>query len=358
VPPQVLFIERCLSLVRDGGRIGMVLPESVLSNRSYRHVVAFLRAHAAVDAVIGMPEELFKTSGKGGTHTKACLLVLTKGPARRKAAKVFMAEARWCGHDSRARDIPHDDLPGIGERLARHRCRRRFEESSLGFLLDAGAIRDNVLCPRYYDPEVKSELNRLARTHTLLRFGDLVAAGCLEVQTGNEVGKLAYGDEGVPFVRTSDLSNWEIKADPKHCLDRGLYLSLKDRQDVRPGDILMVKDGTYLIGTCALVTQYDREIVYQSHLYKIRVLDNPHGLNPFLLLAVLGSSVVQRQVRARQFTQDIIDSLGERINELLLPIPRAQEQRERITKMVQKVIADRMEARELARRARSEVLGQ
>jgi type I restriction enzyme M protein len=117
-----------------------------------------------------------------------------------------------------------------------------------------------------------------------------------------------------------------------------------------------VKDGTYLIGTCAIVTEYDREIVYQSHIYKIRVQKNPHGLNAFLLLAILGSSVVQRQIRAKQFTQDIIDSLGERIKELLLPVPKSEEHRERITTMVTKVIEDRIEARELARKARIDVL--
>src|SRR5205807_2020290 len=109
VPPQVLFVERCLSLVKDGGRLGLVLPESILSNKSYRHVVEYIRSRATVGAVIGMPEALFKTSGKGGTHTKTCLLVLTKGPSDRKKT-VFMAEAQWCGNDSRGREIPKDDL--------------------------------------------------------------------------------------------------------------------------------------------------------------------------------------------------------------------------------------------------------
>src|SRR5262249_38978465 len=68
VPPQILFVERCLSLVRPGGRVGIVLPESLLSGKTYRHVVQFMREHARVRAVIAMPESLFKTSGKGGTH--------------------------------------------------------------------------------------------------------------------------------------------------------------------------------------------------------------------------------------------------------------------------------------------------
>jgi type I restriction enzyme M protein len=146
-----------------------------------------------------------------------------------------------------------------------------------------------------------------------------------------------------------------VKADPKHCVDRKIFESLRRKQDVRPHDILMVKDGTYLIGTCAIVSEQDREIVYQSHLYKIRVEDNKRDINPFLLLAILSSGVVQRQVRSKQFTQDIIDSLGERISELVLPVPKDAKVRERISEMVQTAITKRVEARELASEARMAV---
>ena len=356
VPPQVLFVERCLSLLREGGRLGMVMPESMLSNKSYRYVVEFLRSKGSIVAVVGMPESLFKTSGKGGTHTKTCLMVFTKGDDQEPASRIFMAEAHWCGKDSRAREIPHDELPEIGQRFMDFQLGRPVEAGPLGFQVEESAIDGNVFCPRYYDPEIDAGLSRLSRTHQLLRFGSLVAEGCLSVRTGDEVGKLAYGMGEIPFVRTSDLSNWEIKLDPKHRLDRKLYESLKAGQDVQPNDILMVKDGTYLIGTCGIVTDYDLEIVYQSHLYKIRTHENSYGLNPFLLLAVLNSDIVKRQIRAKQFTQDIIDSLGERINELVLPVPQAPEQIQRITDMVSHVVQERVEARELARRAVVEVL--
>ena len=356
VPPQVLFVERCVSLLRDGGRLGMVLPESVLSNRSYRHVVEFLRLHGSIRAVVGMPEALFKTSGKGGTHTKTCLLMFVKGHADKSASKIFMAEARWCGKDSRARQIPHDDLPEIGEHFASFRNGHRSQAGPLGFYLDPKRVRNNVLCPRYYDPGIDSVIQRLSKTHSLLEFGRLVDEKCLSVKTGDEVGKLAYGTGDIPFVRTSDLSNWEIKADPKHRIGRSIYESLMKKQDVRPYDILMVKDGTYLIGTCGIVTQYDLEIVYQSHLFKIRTHENPYGLNQFLLLAILSSDIVRRQIRAKQFTQDIIDSLGERIHELVLPIPKNTAQRKEITAIVSRVIEERVNARELARRAIIEVL--
>lgn len=201
-----------------------------------------------------------------------------------------------------------------------------------------------------YDPAVGATLERLSATHDLVSVQALLDDGTLEITTGHEVGKLAYGGGTVPFVRTSDISNWEIKRDPKHCVSDAVYESLAAKQDVRPGDILMVRDGTYLIGTCAFVTEYDTRIVFQSHLYKLRVKKSQR-LSPYLLLAALSSEPVRQQIRAKRFTQDIIDSLGDRITELVLPVPKDEALRKRIIEMVERSIQERVESRELARRA-------
>jgi len=353
VPPQVLFVERCLSLLRPEGRLGMVVPESLLSNKSYRHVVDYLMTYTDLHAVLGMPETLFKTSGKGGTHTKTCLLVATKRDNDlNKSSTVFMAEAKWCGQDSRARYIPHNDLPDIGINFRNYATGEKIMDSSLGFVIRKNKLSSNILCPRYYDPQQEQDIDALHSTHDIYLFGTLVINGILSISTGNEIGKLAYSTGSIPFIRTSDMSNWELKADPKHGVSEEIYNSLNSKQDVQPGDIFMVRDGTYLIGTCALVTEQDKKILYQSHLYKIRVNKNDLDLNPYLLLAILSSSTVQKQIRSKQFTQDIIDSLGDRINELIIPIPRDKKDRKRITELVQSAIERRMEAKELALEAK------
>ncbi|PLX83673.1 MAG: restriction endonuclease subunit M [Desulfuromonas sp.] len=357
VPPQVLFVERCISLLKPGGRLGMVLPESILSNKSYRHVVNYILEHSELHAVMGMPEALFKTSGKGGTHTKTCLLVATKKPSKSKpkSSSIFMAEAKWCGQDSRARTIPHNDLPLISESFTKSKEGKLKEHSNLGFEISNKDISNFVLCPRYYDPQADNELNELSDTHHLVKMSTLIEEDAIKIATGDEVGKLAYGTGDIPFIRTSDISNWEMKADPKHGVSREIYEKIKDKQDVKPSDILMVRDGTYLIGTCAIVSTADNEMVYQSHLYKIRVNKNHHNLNPYLLLALLSSKVVQKQIRSKQFTMDIIDSLGDRISELRLPIPKSQDQIIKITELVKSSVYKRIEARELAKNAREQV---
>ena len=358
VPPQVLFVERCLSLLRPGGRLGIVLPESLVSARSHRHVISWLRNRGAIRAVIGMPEPLFKTSGKGGTHTKTCLVYVEKhgdSGAKPKSRRIFMAEAASCGKDSRARPTGTDDLPAISARWRQAARGRSIPQDSLGYWLKHSDVVDDILTPRYYDPEVSKQLAELERTHDLVRVSDLVETGELAISSGDEVGAAAYGTGDIPFVRTSDISNWEIKIDPKQGISRKHFERFADRQDIRENDILMVRDGTYLIGTCALLTKYDTEIVFQSHIYRLR-LSSGSTVSPYLLLAVLSSAPVQRQIRAKRFTQDIIDSLGNRILELILPIPRDDAHKAEIETMVKKAVDERTEARELARLAISAVV--
>jgi len=77
-PPQILFLERCLQFLKRGGRLGIVLPEAVFGMPTYEYVVTFLRERTKILGIVSMPEALFKTSGKGGTHAKVCVVFIEK----------------------------------------------------------------------------------------------------------------------------------------------------------------------------------------------------------------------------------------------------------------------------------------
>lgn len=342
--PQILFIERCLDLLKDGGRMGIVLPESMLCNPSHRYIMQYILSRASIRAVISVHENLFQPH----THAKTAVVLLEKGAEPDGASHdVFMAVARWCGHDSRGHSIPFDDLPKIADRWERYQGGERLEFDHLGFVVDSCQITDMIYLPKYYNPEVQASVGALVETHDLVRLGDLASDRIIEVSTGHEVGKLAYGTGSIPFIRTSDIANWQIKGDPKHGLSEALYESLADKQNVEPGDILMVRDGTYLVGTCAIVTELDWRIVYQSHILKFKVLD--HGrMDPYLLLALLSSPLVKAQIFSKRFTQDIIDTLGGRWHELVLPVPKDPKLRKEITDGAEKAINLRREASELS----------
>ena len=95
-PPQILFIERCLDLLRDGGRMGIVLLESILGMPKYRYVVDYINKRARILAIVTLPDDLFQPF----THAKTCVVILEKTPAT-EAYPIFMCDVKWCGHDSR-----------------------------------------------------------------------------------------------------------------------------------------------------------------------------------------------------------------------------------------------------------------
>jgi type I restriction enzyme M protein len=215
--PQILFIERCLQLIRQGGRIGIIAPESMFCNPSHRYIVQYIKSVARIKAIISLPEELFQPY----THAKTCAVIIEKKPTDSKSGhEIFMAVANWCGHDSRGLPIPHDDIPNILAKFLEYKKKGSIEYDHLGFVINESEIRDDVYLPKYYNPEIPKKLKKLSKTHDLLLFGDLVKNGALRISTGDEVGKLAYGTGNIPFIRTSDIANWEIKLDPKQGANR------------------------------------------------------------------------------------------------------------------------------------------
>ena len=185
-------------------------------------------------------------------------------------------------------------------------------------------VSDAIYIPKYYDPTIKHKLDSLTETHDLLQICDLAKKKIIELATGDEIGKSAYGTGDIPFVRTSDITNWEIKSSPKQGVSREIYEQYALRQNVLEGDILLVRDGTYLIGRNCFITPVDKEILYQSHIVKFRVLKTQQ-LIPELFFLVLNSPIVQKQIRSIQFTADIIDTLGQRLRDIILPIPKSTD---------------------------------
>lgn len=346
VPPQILFVERCLDLLKPDGRLGIVLPESLLCNPSHKHIVQYINSRARIEAVISFHENLFQPY----THAKAAVVLIRKKPCSFNNMGIFMAIAKWCGHDSRGREIPYDDVPAIIDRWNKFCDGEELTFDRLGFTMNENEIVDNIYLPKYYNPEIPAALRAMGETHDLISLGELADAGVIEVSTGHEPGRLAYGEGGIPFVRTSDIANWQIKPDPKHGLSEETYLKYKDLQNIEPEDILMVRDGTYLVGTCAMVSESERKIVFQSHILRFKVIDK-NKISPYLLLALLSSPVVKAQISAKRFTQDIIDTLGSRWKDLILPIPRDQETVAKTVATVQKSMDLRVQANEMTRAA-------
>ena len=156
-------------------------------------------------------------------------------------------------------------------------------------------------------------------------------------------------------MRTSDLASWEIVS-AQQTISEETYDIYASRQDVRSGDVLFVRDGLYLIGRVALVTDLDLPLIHQSHLIRFRC-GSDGRVNAPLLLALLSTPLVLRQVRSKQFTAGIIDKIEDRYREVLLPIPKSADTRAEIAGTVQAIVDERARLRNRARQIALEIEG-
>ena len=60
---EVLFIERCLRLLKPGGRLGIVLPEGVLNNTQLQSVRELFECMAKIILITSIPQDVFMASG-------------------------------------------------------------------------------------------------------------------------------------------------------------------------------------------------------------------------------------------------------------------------------------------------------
>lgn len=60
---EVLFMERCLNLLKPGGRMGIVLPEGVLNNSNLQKVRDFFESSAKILLITSIPQDVFIASG-------------------------------------------------------------------------------------------------------------------------------------------------------------------------------------------------------------------------------------------------------------------------------------------------------
>ncbi len=60
---EVLFIERCLNLLKPGGRMGIVLPEGVLNNTNLQKIRDYVESRAKILLIVSIPQDVFIASG-------------------------------------------------------------------------------------------------------------------------------------------------------------------------------------------------------------------------------------------------------------------------------------------------------
>ncbi len=344
--PYMLFVERCLELLKDGGRLAIILPETAFHAPSRRHLRHYIASAGRVIAVIDLPHNAFRPH----CNAKTCLLVFEKGAQARPTDTVIMAEAVQMGHDHGGKEMYKPDTGEIWDDLLcilNELDAPNAAENEFVFSVPWASIEQaGHLIPRYY---VVHRRTPLPQGRKWIALGELIDNGLVHSWDGHGSPTSAEKGAGnIPYIRVKDVVNWELYRNPTSGVTEDTWHRFTDRKpSIDAGDIIFVRRGSYRVGTVAMASHRDKKIVMTRELLTLRVNpQNSMGLTPYYLLALLSSHDVQAQMRPLIFYDTTLPTVGERWRELRLPIHTNQSDIEDVSDAVRLAVMSKWEAQE------------
>lgn len=113
MPPEQLFIERCVQFLKPKGRLAIVLPDSILGAPGLVHIRKWLLKHTRIIASIDLHADTFQPS----TGVQTSILIVQKKSSDEINEPeynypIFMAMIERIGHDKRGNPIYKRDKDG------------------------------------------------------------------------------------------------------------------------------------------------------------------------------------------------------------------------------------------------------
>lgn len=189
----------------------------------------------------------------------------------------------------------------------------------------------------YYQPKYDALFKSLKRFETRTLGG---SDGIVSVKKSIEPGSSVYQNKGIPFIRVSDISKFEI-AEPEIYLPEDV---VEDIHSLYPqkDTILFSKDGSVGI---AFKIEEDVEIITSGALLHLTVRDVSMVLPDYLTI-VLNSPIVQLQAERDSNGAVIQHWKPSEINNVIIPVLDMEIQEE-IASNVQESFAFRKRSKEL-----------
>lgn len=295
IQSETVFVEQCLRWLRPGGRLGIVVPRSVISNATLDRARAALDNLGRLEAVINLPPETFASTG---TQTNTAVLFFRKRKKNDISADpstVAVAEVTNVGYDTTGRVCEGSQLESVAHDLSEALTTGR----------EVGLVR---LAPAPDNARLQTlgGVRKRRRQNGHRYLGDLVLRDC--ARTGKTPPRRAYVEEGGVFtVKVGNLSGAGIDWTPRN------------RNFVRPESVsksLWLEEGDVLLTSSAHNPKYIAKKVDLVHeipsflggratfvgeVLRLRV--KPGALDPFELLALLRNaelrSEIQRMIRGQ-----------------------------------------------------------
>jgi type I restriction enzyme M protein len=220
------------------------------------------------------------------------------------------------------------------------------------FTVDANDIKNDIYVPRYYWTKKIKNLEEDAEKQNLefVSVKELIDKGIIKKFRGHGAPPSEFKGRGeVPYVRAGDIVSWEIYKNPMASVPIEVYKAVKGNGvELKPKDIVFVKEGSYRIGSVALLSKFDTGILLNHHSLVFRVVkeDNEYGIDAFYLLYLFSHELTQRQLFNKVMIDTTLPNIGDRWQELRLPVAKNKKDSDQIKAKIKSAFEKRWEAQE------------
>lgn len=347
---EILFIERCLHLLKEGGRMGIVLPNGNFENPSLEYLRAYIKSKAKIISIINLPQETFIPYGTG---VKTSILFLEKR-SNTSDYTIFYGRVKKLGYQGNKNGTPiyKKDKFGIIEKNSNGnpsidedfnlviKSYQKYLTNKYINTENAFSINFNELKGRldfdFYSPENRSLMENF-KNYNSVKLGDIC-----DIIKKNSI-KLKNSNLSIDYIELSDIStiSFEIINSSNYLVHQ---LPSRASYELEEGDIITAIAGNS-IGTknhaTALVTkEYQGSICTNG----FKVLRN-FKINRYFLLYYLSSDYFLKQILMYR-TGAVIPYISDNdLSNIIIYLPNEKIQTE-ISLKVRKSIELRQQAKE------------
>jgi len=353
--PQILFIERCLQLLKDGGKLAIIIPETYFHAPKVKYVLDYMKKNNNFIAIIDLAHNTFRPYN----NAKTVLLILEKGRPQQKY--ILMGVTEEIGHDHNGKPIYRYDpvRNEFSKQVWDDTVTIRKELKDPGninnkntFLVKATDVKNNVYVPRYYWHQKIESIRKEAEAKgfEFVQMRTLLDEGILQDFSGHGSPESKFKGKGtVPYVRVADIVNWSIYKNPTAYVPESVYREVKaGGVDLREEDILFVRRGSYRIGSVAMVSPFDKYVLLTREIQIFRLLNsnNKYNVDAYYLLYLLSHEITQKQLPEKVMIDTTLPNIGRRWEDLYLPLSKKITDRKSISEKVKKIIHGRWQSQE------------
>ena len=359
---STLFFERTLQLLKKGGRLGIVLPETYFHAPKQNHVMDYMFKDNNITHIIDLPHNTFRPYN----NAKCIILILVKGEPQQE--KIQMAVAEQMGHDHQGKSIFRLDENGdetdllwddISEIISEYN--NDTIEKKYTFEVDADIVKQRkILVPRYYWMYKQSDLDLYAskKNLNLVSLQTLIDEKIINFFDGNGSPKAQFKGIGdIPYIRVKDIVNWQMYTDVTALIPENEYIRLyKKEKQLKPKDILYVRRGSYRIGSVAMVSPYNLKCILTREILVIRVVNenNSYGITPEYLMYALSHKIVAAEATNKIFIDTTLPNIAERWKELKIPVPKNKTDLDLLTTRMKSIVSHQWKAQEQIEKCKAE----